>query len=254
VGFERRIYSGKAGDELGRESARGCPSSSDVPRNGKPGDGGMARSCPFHHCSRAVAHSSGRDTKTRRAGFEPATAGLEIRGANVEPIDNQTVVSDGAPVCRPVCSSDTENRTSGSAEGGENPSGGVEGNPADAAAALAEALAMIARLPGLTDAERAGLSWGTVKRAKTALGIRADRYGFGRAGQWLWSLPTAIRDHNENLRSYGKPAPLCDFDPENADSAEPGAAHSTIGDIGAQVPGGETLWPSERSRERWYEL
>jgi hypothetical protein len=38
-----------------------------------------------------------------------------------------------------------------------------------------------------TEAAAAGLSWATVRRAKTALGIRAQKQGM--SGGWMWVLP-----------------------------------------------------------------
>lgn len=39
-------------------------------------------------------------------------------------------------------------------------------------------------------AQAAGLSWRTVERAKSKLGIVADRQGgFGAGGDWHWRLP-----------------------------------------------------------------
>lgn len=40
------------------------------------------------------------------------------------------------------------------------------------------------------EATAAGLSWGSVRRAQTALGIVARKSGFGGTGRWEWELPT----------------------------------------------------------------
>jgi putative DNA primase/helicase len=41
-------------------------------------------------------------------------------------------------------------------------------------------------------AQGAGLSWATVRRAKAKLGLKAEREGgFGGAGRWIWRLPSA---------------------------------------------------------------
>ena len=41
-----------------------------------------------------------------------------------------------------------------------------------------------------SQAEEAGLSWTTVRRAKAKLGVKAEREGgFGGAGRWIWKLP-----------------------------------------------------------------
>ena len=46
-------------------------------------------------------------------------------------------------------------------------------------------------------------AWRTIERAKTKLGVRAVREGFGKAGQWMWEMPgTAAAmesDVSENL-------------------------------------------------------
>jgi len=39
-------------------------------------------------------------------------------------------------------------------------------------------------------AQEAGLSWATVRRAKAKLGVKAEREGgFGGAGRWIWRRP-----------------------------------------------------------------
>jgi len=40
-------------------------------------------------------------------------------------------------------------------------------------------------------AAREGLSWATVRRAASTLGVRSTRHGFGRDGRWCWSLKDA---------------------------------------------------------------
>lgn len=39
------------------------------------------------------------------------------------------------------------------------------------------------------EAEAAGLSWATIRRAKDRLGIKAKREGYGINGQWVWVSP-----------------------------------------------------------------
>ena len=39
------------------------------------------------------------------------------------------------------------------------------------------------------DAEGAGHSWATLRRAQSALKIKAQKDGFGGAGPWMWALP-----------------------------------------------------------------
>ena len=38
-------------------------------------------------------------------------------------------------------------------------------------------------------ATAAGFRWMTVRRAAAAIGVCANRIGFGRGGQWQWDLP-----------------------------------------------------------------
>jgi RecA-family ATPase len=40
-----------------------------------------------------------------------------------------------------------------------------------------------------SEAEAAGLSWATIRRAKDRLGIKAKREGYGTDGQWVWVSP-----------------------------------------------------------------
>ncbi len=42
-------------------------------------------------------------------------------------------------------------------------------------------------------AEAAGHAWGTVKRVKKALGVRAEKKGFGSDATWYWTLPEQRR-------------------------------------------------------------
>jgi hypothetical protein len=60
-------------------------------------------------------------------------------------------------------------------------------------------------------AEADGFSARTIERAKEALGVVAQRHGFGKDGQWLWELP----DHSvptpppENVADKGENGVLC---------------------------------------------
>lgn len=49
------------------------------------------------------------------------------------------------------------------------------------------------------DADGAGYSWITIKRAKKAAGIEARREGFGTGSVWVWELPAkGIKKHEED--------------------------------------------------------
>jgi hypothetical protein len=50
-------------------------------------------------------------------------------------------------------------------------------------------------------ASNAGLSWITVRRAASALGVVAVRKGFGAAGNWNWALPKALMNRKQRLMS-----------------------------------------------------
>lgn len=50
-------------------------------------------------------------------------------------------------------------------------------------------------------AREAGVSERTLERAKAALGIKAERRGFGPGGQWYWALPGSI-DRQAELAAY----------------------------------------------------
>jgi hypothetical protein len=84
--------------------------------------------------------------------------------------------------------------------------------------------------------DSAGHSWATTKRAKKALGVRAERKaetgdGLAAAGRWYWSLantsaaPKVLRSsyeaHNSNVSTLGKLEPLRSAgSPEGAPTAE----------------------------------
>lgn len=67
------------------------------------------------------------------------------------------------------------------------------------------------------EAKAAGLSWGTIKRSKGMLRVRAVKGGFDDG--WTWQLPRSEGAHvdpvQNTLRPFGKVAPLRVFDPEN---------------------------------------
>lgn len=43
-----------------------------------------------------------------------------------------------------------------------------------------------------TDADGAGYSWATIRRAQKALDIEATKEGFGKEGAWVWRLPPKV--------------------------------------------------------------
>jgi len=65
------------------------------------------------------------------------------------------------------------------------------------------------------EAKAAGLSWRTVERAKSRLGVRPKRAGFGKAGAWEWALPAqrppteAIERQENSLAGNGELGGLC---------------------------------------------
>jgi len=86
-----------------------------------------------------------------------------------------------------------------------------------------------------TLARDAGIAWTTVRRAKAALGVAAERDGFGPGGGWRWRLPTIgaqVSPHTENLSAYGKPERLWADGVKNGVS---GVAVEAGAPIGAQV-------------------
>ena len=99
----------------------------------------------------------------RAQGLEPWTHGLKGKRTRVQGTQSQALTSDGAPVCCPVCSADTENRRAELVNAGPEHVAGTSSPTQSAGAAdtgnepggtLAAALAMIAGLP-LTPAEKA---------------------------------------------------------------------------------------------------
>jgi hypothetical protein len=77
------------------------------------------------------------------------------------------------------------------------------------------------------EAEAAGLSWRTMERAKSRIGVQARRAGgFGKAGGWVWMLgaqrpPNDARDRQENsLAGNGQLGGLCDGAAEGAAGRE----------------------------------
>lgn len=66
------------------------------------------------------------------------------------------------------------------------------------------------------DADGAGYSWATIRRAQKALGVDAVREGFGKGGTWVWKLPAGHRcsqkpiDAQQNsVSTFGNSEHLC---------------------------------------------
>jgi len=60
------------------------------------------------------------------------------------------------------------------------------------------------------DADGAGYSWATIRRAQKAIGVEAIKDGFGKGGQWMWRLPDttkALKDtkdvQREDVSTFG---------------------------------------------------
>lgn len=53
----------------------------------------------------------------------------------------------------------------------------------------------------LADAEAAGISQASTRRARQELGVEAVKHGFGSDGRWVWSLPTKALKPEPSLRS-----------------------------------------------------
>lgn len=94
---------------------------------------------------------------------------------------------------------------------------GAGGSVEDAKQFLRDLLAN-GRLPVKTimaEAEDAGHSRTTIRRAQKALGVEAVRDGFGRGGRWTWSLPNhrcsnlPIDAQQKMVSIYGKSEHLC---------------------------------------------
>jgi putative DNA primase/helicase len=86
---------------------------------------------------------------------------------------------------------------------------GAKPQPLEAAKAfLFENLKGGSKTPeGLRQAARAdGISWGTLRRAKEALGVVAVKTGFGPGAQWLWKLPDGpaptVTVHGQRVGSH----------------------------------------------------
>lgn len=93
-------------------------------------------------------------------------------------------------------------------------------------------------------ADEAGHSWATVRRAQSAIGVQVARDGFGRGGRWRWALahrcsPDSIDAQDKTLSTYGAGEHLCGK-PERSDShtCSVGAHPDSVSAYGA----GEHLW------------
>lgn len=111
---------------------------------------------------------------------------------------------------------------------------GAGGSVEDAKQFLRDLLAN-GRLPVKTimaEAEDAGHSRTTIRRAQKALGVEAVRDGFGRGGRWTWSLPNhrcsnlPIDAQQKMVSIYGKSEHLCAGD--GPSSASDGVAEVEV--------------------------
>lgn len=66
------------------------------------------------------------------------------------------------------------------------------------------------------DADGAGYSWATIRRAQKTIGVEAAREGFGKGGTWAWKLPNRHRcspdpigAQQKELSAYEKTEHLC---------------------------------------------
>lgn len=71
-------------------------------------------------------------------------------------------------------------------------------------------------------ADAAGISWATIKRAKKTLGVKAERSGgLGTAGRWQWSLPNASASPKGLKNAYEAQglnvSPLAESEPLSSD-------------------------------------
>jgi hypothetical protein len=98
-------------------------------------------------------------------------------------------------------------------------------------------------------AKDAGLSWGTVRRAREALGVKPYKGPFGDG--WYWKLPPIqdAQDDAEDVQGeatcapLGEPAHLRDFAPKNAVVGLPDAPDlSRVAHLRAGPSNGKELW------------
>lgn len=84
--------------------------------------------------------------------------------------------------------------------------------------------------------EEEAFGWRTVVRAKKSLRISSNREGYGKAGRFVWSLPTieCQGGRNDSIECQSEVDTQCDIRPETA-----------ILPIERQVRGTGTLWPND---------
>jgi hypothetical protein len=80
------------------------------------------------------------------------------------------------------------------------------------------------------EAERAGIRWATLRRAKEALKVRSERFGFGSEGRWYWTLPDPPIGARKDAQS-----------PEGEHLWSPSGETPQVGPIDAQENGTEHL-------------
>jgi hypothetical protein len=82
----------------------------------------------------------------------------------------------------------------------------------------------------MKEAEDAGHSWRTVKRAKDRLKVKAKREGFGKEGSWIWRLPSEGDNDRSKDAIGGQREPYFDGQESVASYGQEGhATHSGNG-------------------------
>tara|TARA_R110002111_G_scaffold240432_1_gene302111 strand:+ start:16327 stop:17793 length:1467 start_codon:yes stop_codon:yes gene_type:complete len=61
-------------------------------------------------------------------------------------------------------------------------------------------------------AERDGLAWRTIERAKKRIGVTSRREGFGIKGRWMWTLPSIDRQHEPKTAIDSIVGNVADYD------------------------------------------
>ncbi len=109
-----------------------------------------------------------------------------------------------------------------------------------------------------TQADDAGFSWATIRRAKERAGVVVLRQSVGGAGagQWLWSLPVSQDTQGQDAPSQGEQAQAAQAAPTQAAQPQGAAVQlpSRQHAIRVRRPGVAPEGPNEISFEQWQEL